>query len=165
MRPQRIEPGPGQESVWDYPRPPRCEADPRLVEVVFAGRTIASTRSAIRVLETSQAPAFYLPAEDVDETFLVEGKARRTYCEWKGHASYVDVVIGRLRSDTAGWRYLSPDPAFEAIRGHYAFYPSRVDECRVDGVIVGSNEGDFYGGWITPEVVGPFKGAVGTMGW
>lgn len=162
-RPARIEPGPGQESVWDYPRPPVARPDPRRVRVVLDGVTLADTTRAVRVLETSQAPAFYLPPEDVDWEHLVEGTGS-SWCEWKGAADYLDVVVGAHRVRDAAWRYRSPVPRFELIRDHLAFYPDRV-ECWVGDEQARAMPGGFYGGWITDEVVGPFKGAPGTLHW
>ena len=161
---KRIEPGPGQESVWDYPRPPRLETSEKLVEVFFNGHKIAESRRAKRVLETSHPPTFYIPAEDVDSTYLSES-THRTVCEFKGVARYHDLVDGEVRSPDAAWSYPEPVPAFELIRDHLAFYPSRVESCYVDGERVMAQEGDFYGGWITGEIVGPFKGGSGTWGW
>lgn len=161
--PERIEPGAGQESVWDYPRPPALVPDDRLVEVRFAGVAIAETRRAVRVLETSQAPAFYLPPDDVDMTYL-QPSAHRTFCEWKGQADYLDLVVGDQRAERAVWRYRSPLERFESITGYLAFYPQKV-ECYVDGARVQPMPGGFYGGWVTAEIVGPFKGGSGTAHW
>jgi uncharacterized protein (DUF427 family) len=163
-RPPRIEPGPGQESVWDYPRPPRVEATTSRVEVELGGVVIASSVRALRVLETSQPPAFYVPPDDVAREHLV-ASAGQTFCEWKGLARYVSVVVGDRRVDDAGWFYEQPARGFEAITGHIAFYAQKMDMCRVDGEVVDPNEGSFYGGWITSKVVGPFKGGSGSMGW
>lgn len=135
-----------------------------LVVVEFEGVTVAETRRATRVLETSQAPAFYIPSDDVDLDRL-EPVAHRTFCEWKGLADYLDIVVGERRASAAAWRYRQPTPRFESITGHLAFYPGRVDACRVDGELVTPMDGDFYGGWVTSEVVGPFKGAAGTVSW
>lgn len=165
MQPGRVEPAPGQESVWDYPRPPAVVPTGALVVVRFGGATVAETTDALRVLETSQAPAFYLPPQDVDTTLLRPSAHRSTWCEWKGQARYVDLVVGEARAVAAGWVYDRPIVGYEAIAGYLAFYPQRVDECRVDGEVVTPNDGDFYGGWITSTVVGPFKGAPGTRGW
>jgi uncharacterized protein (DUF427 family) len=164
MNPRRIEPGPGQESVWDYPRPPRLEPSTRLVRVLFNGEVVAETRRALRVLETSHPPTYYIPPEDVRPR-LLERSSRSSFCEWKGRARYLSLKVGDRRSPDAAWSYPDPSPAFAALRDHLAFYPSRVDECIVDGEVVRSQPGDFYGGWITAEVVGPFKGDPGTMGW
>lgn len=150
--------------MWDYPRPPRVEPSTEHVVVELGGRTVADTRRAVRVLETSQAPGYYLPPEDVDLDLLVPS-ARRSTCEWKGVAHYWSVRVGDLLAADAVWGYPDPRPGFEAIAGHLAFYPQHMDACRVDGELVQANDGDFYGGWITSKVVGPFKGAPGTWGW
>jgi len=163
-RPARIEPGPGQESVWDYPRPPRLEAADRHVVVRHAGATVADTTGAWRVLETSQPPAYYVPRRDVAEGRL-RPSAKRSWCEWKGEATYWDVVVDDVVLDAAAWSYERPTTPFAPIAGHVAFYAQRLDECLVDGERVTPNEGSFYGGWVTSWVVGPFKGAPGTMGW
>lgn len=164
-RPRRIEPGPGQESVWDYPRPPRVEPTSSSVRVVHAGRVVSETRSAQRVLETSQPPGFYVPVTDVDLT-LLRPSPEHTFCEWKGVASYHHLVVpGAEPVVDAAWSYPSPSPAFAAIAGHLAFYPQKVDGCFVDEEQVDANEGSFYGGWITSKVVGPFKGGAGSWGW
>jgi len=161
---RRAEPGPGQESVWDYPRPPRLERTERRIQVHHGGRTVADTTRAWRVLETSQPPAYYLPPADVDLSVL-RASSNHTVCEWKGTASYWDLVIDGSAAEQAAWSYPEPTEPFEAIRDHLAFYPQRVDACFVDDEQVRPNEGSFYGGWITSQVVGPFKGAPGTMGW
>lgn len=160
---ERVEPGPGQESVWDYPRPPRLEVTERHLVVALAGTVVAETRRAHRVLETSQPPAYYLDPADV-RTDLLRPSAEATFCEWKGQASYFDVVVGDAVAAAAVWTYLDPTPSFTAIRGHLAFYAQRLD-CSVDGEAVTANEGSFYGGWITSDVVGPFKGGFGTARW
>lgn len=164
MRPERIEPGPGQESVWDYPRPPAIEPTDAHVVVVHRGVTIADTRRARRVLETSQPPAYYVPPDDIRMEHLFRTR-RRTFCEWKGAASYYAVQVGDDTVYDAAWTYLQPTPAFESIAGHLAFYAQRLDECWVDGERVRANPGGFYGGWITSKVVGPFKGDPGTEWW
>ena len=164
-RPQRIEPGPGQESVWDYPRPPRVEASRRRVRVVHGGVTVADSTRALRVLETSQPPAFYLPADDVAMDHLRASDQRPTFCEWKGHATYFDVVVGDAAARAAAWTYPRPVEGFEDLVDHLAFYPRRLDACFVDDEQVQPNDGDFYGGWVTSDVVGPFKGAPGTLHW
>ena len=151
--------------MWDFPRPPVVVTTDRRVRVWFAERLVADTGRARRVLETSQAPAWYLPPDDVDLELLRPSAARSTWCEWKGEAAYPDLVVGDRRSTAAAWSYPRPTTPFLPIAGHLAFYASRVDRCEVDGVAVTANDGDFYGGWITPDVVGPFKGAPGTRGW
>ena len=152
------------ESVWDFPRPPEVDRVDWRIRVVHRGVTIVDAPAAVRVLETSQAPAYYVAAEHVDleRIDLVE---RRSLCEWKGAATYADVVVDGARAPEAAWTYRSPTPAFEAIRDHWAFYAQRVDECWVDDERVAPNEGTFYGGWITANVTGPFKGAPGTTFW
>jgi len=161
--PFAIEPGPGQESVWDYPRPPRVESDTRRVEVVHAGTVIADTTRALRVLETASPPVFYIPPDDVQSSLLTRGRGA-SLCEWKGKASYWSVCIDADELTNVGWSYEDPFEEFEAIRGHLSFYPARL-ECYVDGNRVLPQPGGFYGGWVTPEVVGPFKGEPGTGGW
>ncbi|MEU8760054.1 DUF427 domain-containing protein [Streptomyces sp. NPDC048659] len=151
------------ESVWDYPRPPRLVGDDRRVTVTVDGRVVADTRACLRVLETSHPPTYYLPRRDVRAEFL-RPRPGRTDCEWKGAASYWDVVVGGLVVPRAAWSYEEPLGPYEALRGHLAFYPSAVG-CAVDGEPVIAQEGDFYGGWITREIEGPFKGAPGTWGW
>ena len=162
--PQRIQPGPGQESVWDYPRPPRVEASARHIQVILNGIRVADTRRAVRVLETSQAPVYYIPLADVDPQCLVAGQ-QVTLCEWKGHANYFAVVAGGRRVENAAWTYHEPNAGYEAIRDAIAFYPQRMDQCLVDDEPAMAMPGGFYGGWITQDVVGPFKGGPGTLGW
>jgi uncharacterized protein (DUF427 family) len=152
------------ESVWDYPRPPRLERVGWRVRVVHGSATIVDAPEAVRVLETSQPPAYYVSAEYVDLT-LLERSQRRTLCEWKGVAEYADIVVGDRRVIDAGWTYPEPTSAFESIRDHWAFYAQKADECWVDDERVTSNEGSFYGGWVTANVTGPFKGAPGTSHW
>lgn len=164
MTAHRIEPGPGQESVWDYPRPPRLEDSSRRIQVVFGGVTIADTRRAKRTLETSHPPVYYIPPEDVRMEHL-SANSRSTWCEWKGAAGYYDLEAGGRKEVAVAWYYPDPTPAFEPLRGYIAFYPGRMDACFVDGERVESQPGDFYGGWITRDIVGPFKGGAGTMGW
>ncbi len=156
------EPGPGQESVWDYPRPPELVATDELVEVNAHDSPLASSRSALRVLETASPPTYYVPAGDIDWRLLV-ATDHRSFCEWKGRASYY-----ALASDPAGgpvaWLYANPSERFAAIHEHVSFYPNRVG-CFVNGASVQAQAGSFYGGWITDRVVGPFKGAPGTEHW
>ncbi len=163
-RPTRIEPGPGQESVWDYPRPPVLERVPERLRVVVGGVIIADTTTGLRVLETSQPPAYYLPPADVVATHLV-ATTTRTFCEWKGQARYWTIRVGDRVISDAAWSYDHPTARFEALTGHLAFYPQRVDECYVGEERVQANEGGFYGGWITSRIVGPFKGGAGTAHW
>lgn len=161
---QRIEPGPGQESVWDYPRPPKVESSSRHIQVVFNNITIADSRQTIRVLETSHPPAYYIPLEDVQQEYL-KPVQRSTFCEWKGVAQYFDVVVGDRTAANAVWRYPQPTERFAAIHNCIALYPGKMDACYVDAEKVQAQPGDFYGGWITRDIVGPFKGGRGTWGW
>ena len=164
MRPERVIPGPDQESVWDYPRPPLVEETTRHIRVVFNGVTVAETRRAKRVLETSHPPVYYIPPEDVQMAYLVEAEGS-SWCEWKGRATYYTVVVDGERAERAAWSYHEPDEAFRAIKDHVAFYAGAMDECTVDGERVRPQPGGFYGGWITEDVFGPSKGGPGTAGW
>jgi uncharacterized protein (DUF427 family) len=149
------------ESVWDYPRPPRVEPSPARVVVELDGEVLADTRRSLRVLETSHPPVFYIPAADVRTDRLRPSARRPTVCEFKGAARYDDAGSHA----TVAWSYGSPSPGYEAIAGHLAFYPGRVDAATVDGERVEAQPGDFYGGWITSTVTGPFKGGPGTTDW
>ncbi len=153
------------ESVWDYPRPPRVEPSSRRIRVELGGEVIVDTTRAHRVLETSHPPVFYVPLDDVTPGVLTPSGGRTTDCEWKGIASYYDVVAGASRVERAAWAYHDPRPGFEEIRDAIAFYPGRMGACFVDDERVLAQPGDFYGGWITSDVVGPFKGEPGTGGW
>lgn len=159
-----VVPGDGEESVWDYPRPPRVESSARRIRVVVAREVIAESVNTIRVLETSHPPVFYIPPEDVLGHCVVT-TTKTSFCEFKGRAGYFDLVVRDRRIKNAGWFYPQPSSRFQALKDHLAFYPSRVDACFVDDEQVRAQEGDFYGGWITREIVGPFKGAPGTWGW
>jgi uncharacterized protein (DUF427 family) len=161
---RRIPPGPRQESVWDYPRPPRVEPTHRRVRVVFNDTVIADSRRAQRVLETSHPPTYYIPREDVQMDYL-QPSTRATYCEWKGRATYFTIIVGDHKARDAAWSYPEPKPRYAGLQDHLAFYPSRMDACYVDDEQVEAQPGDFYGGWITSDVVGPFKGGPGTWGW
>ncbi len=165
MPPVKTEkPGPGQESVWDYPRPPRVEATAAHLRVEHGGQTVAETTRGLRVLETSHPPVFYFPPEDVQTDFLVP-TPDGSFCEFKGRAVYWDVLVGGHRAERAAWSYPAPSGPFAALKDHVAFYADRVDACWVDGERVTPQPGNFYGGWITSKVAGPFKGAAGTWGW
>lgn len=161
---KRVDPGPGQESVWDYPRPPRVEPVQELIKVIFNGKTIAETTSAYRVLETSHPPTYYIPQVDINMQYLRPNQ-HRTVCEFKGAATYWDLIVDGQTSLQAGWSYPNANPAFHAIKDHISFYASRVSEAFVGSEKVLPQAGDFYGGWITSRVVGPFKGEPGTKGW
>ncbi|UCH84750.1 MAG: DUF427 domain-containing protein [Candidatus Latescibacterota bacterium] len=162
--PKPIPPGPGQESVWDYPRPPRLEDCAAHILVVFNGVTIADTHRAKRVLETSHPPNYYIPPDDVRMAYLQKATGS-SLCEWKGAAVYFSVVVESVRAERAVWSYPAPTKPFAAIRDYLAFYAGAMDACYVDGERVTPQPGGFYGGWITKNIVGPFKGEPGTMGW
>ena len=153
------------ENVWEYPRPPRLEPCARRVRVELGGVTIADSTRALRVLETSHPPAIYVPPGDIASGALQASAQRATYCEWKGIAHYFDVVAADRTAAAAAWAYADPVPAFAALRDHVSFYPGRVDACYLDDELVVAQEGGFYGGWVTNDIVGPFKGASGTSGW
>ncbi len=163
-RPVPLPAGPGQESVWDYPRPPRAEPDGRLIVVELGGVVVCSTRRAVRVLETSHPPTWYLPEADWLPGSLVPA-AGSSVCEWKGDASYLTVVGRDARAERAAWTYRAPVPAFAVLRDAVAVYPAAMDRCTVDGQVVRAQDGGFYGGWVTDDVVGPFKGVPGSTGW
>lgn len=162
-------PAPGQESVWDYPRPPAVERSEQRVTVELGGVVVCDTSAALRVLETSHPPTYYLPVDDFAEGTL-RPAAGRSYCEFKGTARYLDVLGGtvdgaRVVAARAAWTYPSPSPGYEALTGHVALYPGAVDRCTVDGEVVRPQPGEFYGGWMTSAVAGPVKGAPGTRFW
>jgi len=162
--PFAVSPGEGQESVWDYPRPPRLEPETREVVVRVGDAVVARTNRAVRVLETASPPTIYIPVEDVRVEWL-EPVPGTSWCEWKGGASYWDVAVpGLAPLAQAAWGYPNPSSAFAAIRGFVSFYPSRL-ACSVGGVLVSPQPGRFYGGWMTPEIVGPVKGDPGTEWW
>jgi uncharacterized protein (DUF427 family) len=157
-------PRPGQESVWDYPRPPRLEEFTGSITVELGGQTIASTARAWRVLETSHPPTYYLPADSFIEGSLRPAKGS-SWCEWKGQASYFDLVTPSATAPRAAWTYVNPAAGFEAIAGAVAVMAAQVERCTVNGEEVTPQPGGFYGGWITSWVAGPFKGVPGSMGW
>jgi uncharacterized protein (DUF427 family) len=145
------------ERVADYPRPPALVVSEQLIEVRALGQLLAQTRRSLRVLETFHPPTYYLPPEAMRLEWL-EPAAGRSFCEWKGVASYFSVVVGDQRLERAVWSYANPTPAFAALAGWFALYPGRMDGCWVDGERVEPQPGAFYGGWITAAVQGPFKG-------
>jgi len=159
-----IKPGQGQESVWDYPRPPRVDSVARRVRVEFQGIILADTVRSLRVAETSSPPVYYIPQSDIRMEHL-EPSPRTSFCEWKGVASYWSVRVGNRFAKDCAWSYRSPDPGFEAIIDHLAFYPRRMDACWVGNDRVTPQPGLYYGGWVTPELTGPFKGAPGSESW
>jgi uncharacterized protein (DUF427 family) len=157
-------PGPDRESVWDYPRPPRVEAVDARIRVVVAGVTLADTTRAYRVLETSHPPVYYLPAGDV-RMDLLRASGASSVCEWKGEASYWSLETGGRQIPEIAWSYERPTAPFAAIRGHLAFYASKVDEAWMGDELATPQAGGFYGGWMTSRIVGPVKGEPGSRGW
>lgn len=153
------------ENVWDYPRPPAVEPCPRHVRVELAGQVLAESHHALRVLETSHPPTIYVPLDDVREDLLVPSRQPSTRCEFKGAAHYLDALISNQRYQAIGWMYPQPSPGYDPLTDHLAFYPGRIDTAWLDDERVRAQDGDFYGGWITAQLVGPFKGAPGTLRW
>ena len=164
MNSRRIVPGPGQESVWDFPRPPRLENTDKHLQVVLNGVVIADTHRAKRVLETSHPPVYYIPPEDIQQQYFTPAEGH-SFCEWKGTASYYTITVGGKTAARCAWYYPHPTPAFAALKNYAAIYPALMDFCSVDGERVTPQPGGFYGGWVTKDIVGPFKGEPGTMGW
>ena len=164
LRPKRIEPGAGQESVWDYPRPPRLEKVSERLRVMFNGKTITDTVAGYRVLATSHPPDYYIPPDDIARQYLLTTSGS-SWCEFKGHTKYWSLDVDGRRTANAAWSYPAPSRAFADIAGYLAFYALKVDACWVGEEQVLSQQGDFYGGWITSHIVGPFKGGAGTQGW
>jgi uncharacterized protein (DUF427 family) len=164
MKPHRIAPNPGQESVWDYPRPPRCEPTTKHLQIICDREIIADTHHAYRVLETSHPPVYYIPPSDIKMEYL-QPTSQTSFCEWKGTAIYYHLQIGEKRVTNVAWSYPQPTPMFTDIASYIAFYPQYMDACYVDGELVQPQPGGFYGGWITSDIVGPFKGEAGTWGW
>ena len=161
---KKEKPGPGQESVWDYPRPPAMEQTNKLLKVEFNDHVIAETQKGLRILETSQPPAYYFPPGDV-QMDLLERAGGFSICEWKGNAHYYHIIVDGKKSEKAAWSYREPHKKYQALKDYIAFYPGRVDACFVDGEKVKPQDGNFYGGWITDDIVGPIKGGPGTFGW
>lgn len=164
MRPVPDRVGPGQESVWGYPRPAVAQASAAHVRIEHRGIVVADTRASIRTLETSHPPSYYIPRNDIAPGVLRRATGG-SLCEWKGAASYWDVVIGDIVLPRVGWSYPNPTPGFVLLRDHIAFYAGPFDRCSVDGETVRPQPGNFYGGWITDALAGPFKGIPGSMGW
>lgn len=159
-----VEPGPGQESVWDYPRPPRVEPVAERVRVIVDGIAIADSTRALRVLETAGAPVYYLPRADVRTELLVPSSST-SWCEWKGPASYWALETGGRQIPDVAWSYERPNPGYASIAGHLAFYAARVDEAWVGEERATPQPGGFYGGWLTSRITGPVKGEPGSRGW
>lgn len=147
-----------QENVWEYPRPPALETVPQTIKIVHRGEVIALTSHAMRILETSHPPTYYIPPQDVKAVLLPH--PRRSFCEFKGNAYY-----WHLGAEPVAWSYPHPEPRYAALAGYFAFYASRVDECWVGDERVIPQQGDFYGGWLTSNLVGPFKGGPGSALW
>lgn len=164
MKPRPDPVGPGQESVWAYPRPAIAEPTGARITIEHAGTIVADTRSAVRTLETSHPPSYYIPPADIAPGVLRRA-AGSSFCEWKGAATYWDVVIGDLVIPRVGWSYPSPTAPFAMLRDHVSFYAAPFDRCSVDGETVTPQPGEFYGGWITSDLAGPFKGVPGSRFW
>lgn len=165
LPPHAPRPSVGQESVWDYPRPPRLEPCARRIRVVLGGVTIADSQRALRALETSHPPTYYLPPEDVRWEFVEPSLGSGSICEWKGAARYFGVSAGGRRAPNSAWSYPQPTPAFGKLKDYLAFYVARMDACYVDDEQALPQPGGFYGGWVTSDLLGPFKGEPGTEGW
>ena len=164
MKPKPISPGDGQESVWDYPRPPRLESCDKRIRIVFNDVVIADTKAAYRVLETSHPPTYYIPPDDVlKECYFRDNGS--SLCEWKGQATYYTIVVDSKRAVRVAWAYHNPMGEFRPIQNHFAVYAHAMDACYCDGELVVPQPGHFYGGWITKDIVGPFKGEPGSWHW
>ena len=154
-----------EENVWDYPRPPKLEHVPQTVRVEFNGVTLVDSQNTKRVLETSHPPTYYVPPDDIRMEYLRPSNERSSFCEWKGKALYHHILVADAHAAHAGWSYPNPTPPFADIKDHVAFYPSKMSACFVGDERVLPQDGDFYGGWVTSNLSGPFKGAPGTMHW
>ena len=164
MRPAPIPPGPSQESVWDYPRPPRLEDTDKHIRIIFNDVLIAETRYAKRILETSHPPNYYIPLKDIRSEYLLPS-THATFCEWKGRAHYYTLRVGDREAKNVAWCYPEITPAYAELKEHFGFYPGPMDACYVDHEKVKPQAGIFYAGWVTSDIVGPFKGDAGTRGW
>ena len=164
MTPRRDPVGPGQVSVWDFPRPAVAQPVGSHVVIKHHSIIVADTRRAVRTLETSHPPSYYIPKDDI-ATGVLRQAGGGSFCEWKGSATYWDVVVDGEVLSRVGWSYPAPTPNFDCLRDHIAFYAAPFDSCMVDGQIVLPQPGGFYGGWITADLAGPFKGGPGSMGW
>eukprot|EP01113_Clastostelium_recurvatum_P029377 TRINITY_DN3544_c0_g1_i1.p1 TRINITY_DN3544_c0_g1~~TRINITY_DN3544_c0_g1_i1.p1 ORF type:complete len:177 (+),score=32.86 TRINITY_DN3544_c0_g1_i1:30-533(+) len=156
--------GPGQESVWNYPRPPKLERTEHRIRIVFNGVELANSTKAWRLLETSHPPTYYIPAEDIKMEHLRELPGT-TFCEFKGYATYYDVQVGDKVARQSAWAYLKPTPGYEGIANCYGFYANKMDECYVGDERATPQPGDYYAGWVTKDIVGPFKGIPGSRFW
>lgn len=164
MRPEPIPPGPGQESVWDYPRPPRVEDVTKRIRIIFNNELIVDTHRSRRALETSHPPNYYIPKSDIKMEYLTLS-THSTFCEWRGRPEYYTLQVGDRKAENVAWCYPEIFPTFEGLLGHIGFYPGPMDACYIDDEKVQPQEGNFYAGWITDDIVGPFKGGPGTWGW
>ena len=164
MRPQPDPVGPGQESVWRFPRPAVADPSGRHLRIEHRGILVADTPAAVRTLETSHPPSWYMPPGDVTPGLLRRSE-RQSFCEWKGHAIYWHLDVGGALLRDVAWSYPDPTALFAILRDHVAFYAAPLDGCTVDGEQVRAQSGGFYGGWITSDLAGPFKGVPGSMGW
>lgn len=164
VKPTPFVPKPGQESVWDYPRPPKLEHVTKRIEIIFAGQRIVDAPESLRVLETSHPPVYYISPAFIASGVLTPGQGS-SVCEWKGRARYFDVKANGETAEKAAWSYPSPTVPFQAIANYVAFYAAPMQSCTVNGERVMPQPGGFYGGWITADIVGPFKGEPGSMGW
>ena len=154
----------GQESVWDYPRPPRLEPCDKPIQIIFNDVTIVDTKKAYRVLETSHPPSYYIPPEDIKMEYL-QPTEKGSFCEWKGRGNYYTLTVNNKQAINVAWYYPNPTPTFAPIKDYVAFYAAPMDECLVNGETVTPQAGNLYGGWITSDIVGPFKGGPGSWGW
>ena len=164
MNLKKAKPIEGQESVWDYPRPPMVESFAGHLRIDLGGKTIVSTNRALRLLETSHPPTYYIPIADFEQGCLL-ATAKTSFCEFKGMARYYDVIMGVKKATQGAWSYPNPAKGYEELKHHVAVYAHMMDACYVNDEQVQAQEGDFYGGWITSNIVGPFKGGPGTWGW
>ncbi len=164
MRPQPIPPSPDQESVWDYPRPPRVEDVNKHIRIIFNNQLIVDTHRSKRLLETSHPPNYYIPPEDIRTEYLTK-TARSSFCEWKGRANYYTLQVGDRTAENVAWYYPEISPTYKELEGYVSFYPGPMDACYVGDEKVEPQAGNFYAGWITQDIVGPFKGGPGTLGW
>ena len=164
MRPEPTPPGPNQESVWDYPRPPRLENVTRHIKIIFNNELIADTHRAKRILETSHPPNYYIPLDNIKTEYLTPS-AHSTYCEWKGRARYYTLQVGNHQAINVAWDYPQISPTYAELQGYVSFYPAPMDACYVNNEKVQPQPGSFYAGWITSDIVGPFKGGPGSWGW
>ena len=164
MRPKPIPPKPNQESVWDYPRPPRVEDTTKRIRIIFNNQLIVDTHRAKRLLETSHPPNYYIPPDDIKMEYL-QPSDRASFCEWKGKASYYTLQVGNHQAKDVAWYYPNISPRYKELEGYVSFYPAPMDACYVDAEQVQPQEGNFYAGWITHNIIGPFKGGPDSWGW